>query len=216
MHLRLTHSLVDWTDWAVANRVDASILGYLQWKKNHLFVFEPDSITEGDCGFPTPRSWAKLSEQMVGINALPDNVQAAIITGYLGRAVGQQFIEHRKVADQLPSTDDILRGKDVEIPDSLNVGGRYHLALGLCYALADYHEQYFDESLGKSAENQCKEWRVAAEAFCKFIDQKLGKEMSVLCVHVTSRHLDVSFVKFRAPEFTSFAKKYRDIIRRAV
>ncbi|RLC09415.1 MAG: hypothetical protein DRI24_21790, partial [Deltaproteobacteria bacterium] len=55
MHLRLTHSLVDWTDWAVANRVDASILGYLQWKKNHLFVFEPDSITEGDCGFPTPR-----------------------------------------------------------------------------------------------------------------------------------------------------------------
>jgi len=216
MHLRLIHSVEDWMDWAVIKRIDPSILGYIQWKKHHLFHFEPDTITEGDCGFPTPRSWAKLSEQMKGMDGLPESIQAAIITGYIGKAIGQQFIEHRKIAHKLPSTDEILQGKEPDIPDDLNVGAKYHLALGLCYALADYHAKYFDEELGNDAEFQCKEWQTAANSFCNFIHDNLGKEMTVLCVHVASRHLDISFVKFRSPKFTAFAKKYRNIIRRTI
>jgi hypothetical protein len=215
MHLRLVESLEDWTDWAVINRVDPSILGYLQWKKNALFQFNPDTISEGDCGFPTPRSWAKLSKQMAGIEFLPESIQAAIITGFIGRAVGQQFIEHRKVADLLPSTDDILQGKKVEIPGTLNVGARYHLAMALCYALSDYHEKYFDESIGGSGE-QSKQWRTATDSFCDFIDDNLGKEMTVLCVHITSRHLGISYVKFRGDKFKAFGAKYREILRRTV
>ena len=216
MHLRLIESLEDWTDWAVINRVDASILGYLQWKKNHLFQFDPDTVIEGDCGFPTPRSWSMLSEQMEDIDSLPDSVKGAIITGFIGRAVGQTFIEHRKVADLLPSTDDILRGKDVKIPDNLNVGARYHLAMALCYALSDYHEKYYDEKIGGGTEKQPKEWQTATDSFCNFIDGHLGKEMTVLCVHITSRHLGISYVKFRGEKFKGFAKRYRDILRRTV
>ncbi len=218
MHLRLIHSVEDWMDWAVIKRIDPSILGYIQWKKHHLFHFEPDTITEGDCGFPTPRSWAKLSDQMKGMEGLPEAIQAAIITGYIGKAIGQQFIEHRKVAHLLPSTDDILQGKEPDMPtdDRFNVGAKYHLALGLCYALADYHAKYFDEALGNDAEFQCEEWQTAANSFCNFIHDNLGKEMTVLCVHVASRHLDISFVKFRSPKFTAFAKKYRNIIRRTI
>jgi hypothetical protein len=216
MHLRLIPSLEDWTDWAVINRVDPSILGYLQWKKASLFQFNPDTISEGDCGFPTPRSWAKLSEQMAGIDSLPDGIQAAIITGFIGRAVGHQFLEHRKVAHLLPSTDDILQGKEVLIPDDLNVGARYHLAMALCYALHDYHEKYYDSSIKGGADKQAKEWQKATDSFCDFIDGHLGKEMTVLCVHITSRHLGISYVKFRGDKFKAFAKQYRDILRRTV
>ena len=216
MHLRLIHSLEDWMIWAVENRVDPSILGYLQWKKENLFKFNPDTITEGDCGFPTPRSWAKLSEQMVGIDDLPEQVRAAIVTGFVGRAVGNQFLQHRKVADELPSTDDILQGKHVELSDLPNVGAKYHLAMGLCYALSDYHDKYFDEELGPDAESQCDEWQIACNSFTDFIDSNLGKEMTVLCVHITSKHLGISYVKFRNPKFDEFSLRYRDIIRRTV
>ena len=218
IHLRLIHNLADWTDWAIINRVDASIIGYLQWKKNHLFIFEPDTITEGDCGFPTPRSWAKLSEQMVGLDGLPDVVAGAIITGAIGRTIGAMFIEHRKVAHLMPKPDDILRGKAVNMPDDMNVGSKYHLAMGLCYALSDFHEKYFDEAIGSDDDNakQCKEWKTAASAFCKFIDEELGKEMSVLCIHIVSRHLGISFVKFRGENFKPFATEYRDILRKTV
>jgi len=216
MHLRLIHNLDDWIEWAFVNHINASILGYLQWKKNNLFLFNPDTIIEGDCGFPTPRSWAKLSGQMIGMEDLPEHVQASIITGYIGRAVGQQFIEHRKVADLLPSTDEILQGKDAKIPEELNVGARWHLAMALCYALADYHEKYYDENIKGDVENQSEEWKTATIAFCAFIDAHLGKEMTVLCVHIVSRHLSISFVKFRGDEFKGFAKRYRDILRRTV
>ncbi len=216
MHLRLTHSLDDWLEWAMINRVDPGILGFLQWKKNALFQFNAESATEGDYGFPTPRSWAMLSDQMDGIDDLPEACSNAIVTGFIGRAMGQTFIEHRKVADQLPSVDDILQGKNVEIPDTLNVGARYHLATALCYGLADYHEKHYDESIGGGADKQGKEWRTATEAFCNFVDEHLGREMTVLCVHIASRHLGISFVKFRGTNFSGFAEKYRDVLRRTV
>jgi MoxR-like ATPase len=216
MHLRLTHSLGDWVEWAMVNRIDAGILGFLQWKKNALFNFNPDAATEGDYGFPTPRSWAMLSDQMRDIDELPDVCSNAIINGLLGTAMGNTFIEHRKVADKLPSVDDILQGKNVDIDQRLNVGAKYHLATALCYGLADYHAKYYDESIGGGVEEQPKEWGTAATAFCDFIDKYLGKEMTVLCVHIASRHLEISFVKFRGTEFTGFAKKYRDVLRRTV
>lgn len=216
VHLRLVPSLEDFMEWAMINRVDPSILGFLQWKKDALFKFIAEAATEGDYGFPTPRSWSALSDQMDDIDGLADMCRNAIITGFIGRAMGQTFIEHRKVADQLPSVDDILQGKRVDIPDTLNVGARYHLATALCYALADYHDKFYDEEIGGGVDKQCKEWQVATTAFCDFIDNHLGKEMTVLCVHIASRHLDISFVKFRGTNFTGFAEKYRDVLRRTV
>ncbi len=217
MHARLIPSLADWIEWAMINRVHHEILGYLQWKKSHaLFNFKPDSMEEGDLGFPTPRSWAMLSDQMVGLDALPESIQEAVITGYIGRNMGRDYIEYRKVNELLPSTDDILAGKDVNIPEELNVGARYALATALCYALKECHTSFYDEKLGSKIEDQPKVWQVAAKSFCDFVDTHLGREMTVLCVHVTSKHLHISFTHMRGTQFTGFAHKYRDILRKTV
>jgi len=216
VHLRLVPSLDDWLEWAMLNRVHHEILGYLQWKKSgRLFQFNADSMTEGDCGFPTPRSWSKLSEQMHGIHRLPKAVQDSIITGFVGKAVGHEFIQYREVCELLPSTDDILQGKNVEISDALDVGAKYGLATALCYAIKEYFDKYYDESIS-DVEKQPDEWRTATKAFCNFIDQHLGREMTVLCVHIVSKHLGISFTTFRGTEFQGFAKKYRTILRKTV
>lgn len=216
VHLRLVPSLDDWLEWAMLNRVHPEILGYLQWKKGgRLFAWNPDAMAEGDCGFPTPRSWAKLSEQMTGIHGLPRAIQASIITGFVGKAVGHEFIQYREVCELLPSTDDILQGKEVEISDSLDVGAKYGLATALCYAIKDYHEKHYDPSID-DVEKQSKDWRTATKAFCAFIDQHLGREMTVLCVHIVSKHLGISFTTFRGTEFQGFAAKYRSILRKTV
>ncbi len=217
MHLRLTHSVADWIEWAMINRVHPEILGYIQWKKSHaLFNFKPETMQEGDLGFPTPRSWTMLSEQMVGLDVLPDPIQEAIITGYIGRSMGRDYIEYRKVNDLLPSTDEILAGKDVNIPDELGVGARYALATALCYALKECHTEHYDEKFGAKIEDQPKEWQVAARSFCDFVDTHLGREMTVLCVHVTAKHLHISFTHMRGTQFAGFAEKYRDILRKTV
>jgi MoxR-like ATPase len=217
MHLRLTHSVADWIEWAMINRVHHEILGYIQWKKSHaLFNFKPETMEEGDLGFPTPRSWAMLSDQMVGLDDLTDSIQEAVITGYIGRSMGRDYIEYRKVNDLLPSTDEILAGKDVQIPEELGVGARYALATALCYALKECHTEHYDEKLGAKIEDQPKEWQVAAKSFCDFVDTHLGREMTVLCVHVTAKHLHISFTHMRGTQFAGFAEKYRDILRKTV
>lgn len=218
VHLRLMPALDDWLEWAMLNKVHPHILGYLQWKKSsRLFQFNADTMTEGDCGFPSPRSWAKLSEQLYGIEEVPKAVQNAIISGYVGKAVGHEFIQYRQVCELLPSTDDILQAKEgVTLDQDMDIGAKYGLATALCYAIKEYHDRYYDESRGTDVQKQPKEWRTATVAFCGFIDEFLGKEMTVLCVHIVSRHLGISFTKFRGTSFTGFAHKYRDIMKKTL
>lgn len=217
-HLRLVPSLDDWIEWAMLKRVSPQIIGYLQWKKgSRLFKFDESKLLEGDCGFPTPRSWYKLSQQMTpeGFDRLPDAIQNSVITGFIGKYVGHEFIGYRKVCELLPSPDDILQGKKVEISSELDIGARYGLATSLCYALEYYHDKYFDENID-DMKKQPQEWRTATKAFCDFIDNYLGKEMTVLCVHIVSKHLGISFTKFRSTSFRGFAQKYRNVLRKTV
>ena len=215
-HVRLTVSTDDWIEYAMLRRVNTQIVGYISWKKGKaLMWFDPDKLTEGDLGFPTPRSWCKLSEQMN--DALPEPVLNAVITGFVGKGPGQQFIAYRKICEKLPSTDDILQGKKVDMPDELDIGAKYGLAMALCYALEEYHNKYFDETIDiDEPEKQKHEWRTATKTFCDFIDKHLGREMTVLCVHIVSKHLGISFTKFKGTSFPTFARKYRNILRKTV
>jgi len=215
-HVRLTVNTEDWIEYAMLKRVNTQIVGYISWKgQKALFEFLPDNLTQGDLGFPTPRSWTKLSSQMN--DALPEVVLNAVITGYVGKGTGQQFIVYRKICEKLPSTDDILQGKKVDIPEELDIGAKYGLAMALCYKLEDYHGKFFNEKIDiEKPELQREEWRTATKTFCAFIDKHLGREMTVLCVHIVSKHLGISFTKFKGTEFPLFARKYRNILRKTV
>jgi hypothetical protein len=214
-HIRLIPSLTDWVEWAMIKKVHPHILGYLQWKGSKaLMNFEPDKMAEGDGGFPTPRSWYKLSHQMT--NRLPEPVFNAVVAGYIGKSMGHDFIQYRKVCELLPSTQDILDGKDVKITEDLDLGARYGLATSLCYRLLDYYEEFYDKDI-KNIDDQNPRWKTATECFSDFIDKYLGKEMTVLCIHIVSRHLDISLRSFKGTKkFQGFASRYRDILRKTV
>lgn len=219
-HLRLTHSLEDWVEWALVTRVHPTIVGYLQWRKNNLFKFDEASQVEGDLGFPTPRSWAKLSGQMKSqaFKALPMPVQNAIISGYIGNAVAKDFIDYRKVCELLPSIDDILQGKKPTIRDDLGIGEKYGLASSLCYGIKEYYDRFYDETIdSKRQDDQCDEWKTASEEFCKFIDEYLGKEMTMMCINMVATHLGISMKRFRNNQyFNNFAGKYRRLMHKVI
>ena len=219
-HLRLMISLDDWINWALPRRVHPHIIGYMKWKgSTSLLAFDPDKMEEGDGGFPTPRSWFKLSRQMT--RELKKEIMDAMITGFIGRAMGSDFIAYRTICELLPSTDAILQGQLTDFDEDLDVGQRYGLATALCYKLFDYHEKYYDPDIGTDEmDKQAKEWKIAAQSFCQFIDKNLGAEMTVLCIHIVSRVLGISFIKFKNSDgknaFAEFAKKYREILRKVI
>lgn len=214
-HIRLVPSLTDWIEWALIKKVHPHIVAYLQWKGSKaLMNFEPDKMAEGDGGFPTPRSWYKLSQQMS--SRLPEVAFNAITTGFIGKAMGHDFIQYRKVCELLPNTQDILDGKDVQISDDLDLGARYGLATSLCYRLLDYYDEFYDKDI-KDIDEQNPRWKTATVSFSDFIDRYLGKEMTVLCIHIVSRHLNISLTSFKGTKkFQGFASRYRDILRKTV
>lgn len=217
LHLRLVPALGEWMEWAIKNKIHTHILGYLDYKKlPALFNFSPGVAQEGDCGFATPRSWHKLSNQMRGMESLPEPIKNAIITGYIGTALGSDFIEYRKVCELLPDPNVILAGGDATVSDELNIGAKYSLATSLCYAIKELHDTHYDSSIGGDVSNQSEEWQIATKSFCNFIDEYLGAEMTVLCIHIVSKYLDISFSTFRGTEFSKFAKKYHNILRKTI
>lgn len=218
-HLRLMVSLDDWLDWALPRKIHPHVIGYLQWKgSSALLKFDPDKLAEGDGGFPSPRSWTLLSKQMT--RELKTQVMNAIIAGFVGKAQGADFISYRDICELLPSTDDILCGREINIEGSLDIGQKYGLATALCYKLKDYHDKWYDDDIDTDTpEKQPDEWRVAASSYCDFVDKYLGMEMTILCIHIVSRHLHISFIKFKGDKgnrFAAFAKKYRDVLRKVV
>jgi len=212
-HLRLQVNLDDWIAWALEHKLSPDVIGFLKWKgRTALAHFEQAEQIEGDLGFPSPRSWALLSEQMDP--SLEPEVVNAIIAGFIGKARGHEFVQHRAVSSMLPSTDDILQGKEVKMPGETDNGQKYALAIALSYKLQDYYDKYYDESIHvDDIDKQPKEWLVAGDAFANFIDAQLGPEMSVLCIHIVSRVLNLTFTKFAGANFEKFAKRYRHIIR---
>ena len=220
IHLRLMHSYNDWQQWAIINRVHPHVIGYLQFKQDQLFMFTQQTeanMAKGDCGFPTPRSWTHLSDQLT--DTLSDDIMNSIICGAVGIGVGNSFIAHRMVCDQLPNPIEILKGKKIDFDEDLDAAVRYSIATSLCYALEDFHKKYYDEAFDGQIKKQPQEWQVAADSFCNFIDNHLGRDLTVMCVHLVAKQLGISFTRLKDiddEDFDEFSEKYREILRKTI
>ena len=215
-HIRLDIDTDEWVEWAIEHAVNPEIIGYLKWKgSGALMKFVQSEQIEGDLGFPTPRSWAKLGAQLD--NAMSEKAAEALICGYIGKKRGHEFIQYRKTCTLLPSTDDILQGKEVRMPDDTDTGAKYSLAIALCFKLQDYYRKWYDENIPvERVDDQPSQWKIATESMTSFIHDQLGPEMTVLCIHIITRHLKISFTKFTGEKYKEFAERYRLTIRKMV
>lgn len=76
-----TPPIEDWLNWGSENGIDERILGFLRWKPDFLFQFNPDNP---GMSFPTPRSWEFYSK------LIDDVTDAQKIRDYGNMTVGTQ------------------------------------------------------------------------------------------------------------------------------
>lgn len=127
--LEVDATLDDFMEHAVTKGIRPEILSFLKDRPDFLHKFEP---VGGDIKpFPTPRSWFAVSDTL-DID-LPEEVRAEIIAGDVGQEAGISFEAHLRVYGEMPRIDDILAGKDVEVPTKLNV--LYCVSMGLALRL---------------------------------------------------------------------------------
>ena len=113
MHLEIEANAQDWVAWAVANGVHPAVIGFIQFKPQLLLSVDDQNLERG---FPTPRSWERVSE-MVKILKNETLLRKAVY-GLVGVPAGQQFMEFFKIANNLENVYEMMTDpkKKIVIP----------------------------------------------------------------------------------------------------
>jgi hypothetical protein len=119
IHLDFEVSIDDWRGWAIANRVNPMIVGFLGARPDLLF-----DMKNIERAFPTPRSWHMLSDCLKGFGSAADALDVMI--GVVGEGAAMEFLGY--VSDSISEEmilEIISNPSSCEIPDS--IGDQYAL-----------------------------------------------------------------------------------------
>ena len=93
-------------NFAYKNGINSFVISYLNFKPGALHNFVPESTS---MIFASPRTWHAESD-------FDDDILRYKIEGNVGEIECNSFLQFCKLKDELISVDDILSGKDIEIP----------------------------------------------------------------------------------------------------
>ena len=111
IHFDVSSSFEDWKKWAYANNIDERVIGFIAFKPNYL---EYGIQSKTDLAYPTPRSWAKVSDILTNIG--DTDSAKLLISGTIGVGIATEFFHFCKCAQNLPSIDAIFNGSYTEVP----------------------------------------------------------------------------------------------------
>ena len=112
VHIDMEVSFEDWKAWAYESGISDEVIGFLSYKQEYLFRFDPNL---NEKAFATPRSWEYVHHLLN--SDLNDLQLFETIKGAVGTEVATEFFSFKKVLLRLPSIEDILDGKIKEIDD---------------------------------------------------------------------------------------------------
>ena len=154
-HITMDVNFEDWQQWAILNDVHPDVIGYLSFAKQDLFNFDPKTSSQA---FATPRSWVFTSDilNVDGFNEAPAREQKAEIAGAIGEGMAIKFIEHRRIASNLPNPSDVIDGKVKTLDNKISdeISAKYSLVVSIAYELNDiYKVTGVDEKFAKMLNN---------------------------------------------------------------
>ena len=78
----------------------------------------------------------------VGFDTADLDEQKVEIAGAVGDGIAAKFVDHRRVAEFLPSVEDVLAGKVKKLDTKLNseISAKYALVIGLAYTLNETYQ----------------------------------------------------------------------------
>lgn len=145
MHFEIHAEFQSWYEWAVENRIDERVIGYLAFDNSKLNL---EAEIE-ELAFPTPRSWEFVSRLLVTTGKEPGEIHD-LLCGCIGVSTVGEFEAWCRVYRYLPSAADILSGKCTT--QVKGMAQTYAILSSLLACLAQRGEEVTDREL----ENVCR------------------------------------------------------------
>ncbi len=189
-HFEVDINLDDWVTWAYANNIDERVIGFLRFRPELLFDFDP---AHNPVAFPSPRSWEfahrALKKFLNQPNLLLGSLQACV-----GPAAGVELNAFLSTLDQLPDIEAILCGEDVPAPKEID----------LQYAVASTLVGHAIRVKGTD------ESAKVISNILKFARSFPQREMGVMLVSDMQRAIGAAL--FDVPEFDNWADAIADLM----
>ena len=129
MHLEIEANAEDWVAWAVSHGIHPTVVGFINFKPQLLLSVDDQNLERG---FPTPRSWERVSEMCKILNN--ETLLRKAVYGLVGTAAGQQFMEFYKLAAQMDNVLEMMVNPKIPV----KIPNRDDLKYALCSAMV-YH-----------------------------------------------------------------------------
>lgn len=124
-HFEVETNLDDWVSWAYRNDIDERVIGFLRFRPELLFDFDP---AHNPVAFPSPRSWEFAHRGLQKFNGHPKLLQGTL-QACVGPAAGVELHAFVNSLDQMPDLDAIIAGEDVSTPTEIDL--QYAVAAAL-------------------------------------------------------------------------------------
>lgn len=189
-HYEVEINLDDWVAWAYANDIDDRIIGFLRFRQDLLFEFDP---SQNPVAFPSPRSWEFAHRALQKFGDMPDLLLGAL-QACVGKAAGVELRAFIESLDQMPDLDAIVKGEEVAAPDEIDL--QYAVATALVGRAIKAKESSDATAVHGNILNYAG----------KFKQREMGVMM------VSDMHRAIGQDIFAVPEFTNWADKIADIM----
>lgn len=124
-HFEVDTNLDDWVHWAYQHGIDERIIGFLRFRPELLFDFDP---AHNPVAFPSPRSWEFAHRGLQKFSNHPELFQGTL-QACVGPAAGVELHAFVSSLDQMPDLDAIIDGQESSVPKEIDL--QYAVAAAL-------------------------------------------------------------------------------------
>jgi len=189
-HYDVDTNLDDWVSWAYKNDIDERIIGFLRFRPELLFDFDPN---HNPVAFPSPRSWEFTHRGLKKFGNNPQLLQATL-QSCIGPAAGIELAAFVKNLDKMPDLDAIIAGQDVTAPEEIDL--QYAVAAAL---------------VGRAIRAQDTDDAQQVHGnILDYANRFPQKEMGVMLV--SDMHRAIGDDLFSVPQFMDWAKAISDVM----
>ena len=189
-HFDVDINLDDWVAWAYENEIDDRVIGFLRFRPDLLFDFDP---AHNPVAFPSPRSWEFAHRALQKFEHHPELLQGSL-QACVGPAAGVELNAFIASLDQMPDMEAILRGEDVPAPQDIDL--QYAVASSLVgHAIR-----------AKSDDSALRVHGNILDYASRFPQREMGVMM------VSDMHRAIGQALFEVPQFAKWANDIADLI----
>jgi len=189
-HFEVDTNIDDWVSWAYANNLDDRLIGFLRFKPELLFDFNP---AHNPVAFPSPRSWEFAHRTLQKFGENPD-LLLPTLQACVGPAAGLELHAFIENLDNMPDLDAILRGESVAVPREVD----------LQYAVASALVGRAIRAKGTA------DAKILHGHILEYASRFPLREMGIMLV--SDMHRAVGQSLFSVPQFSSWANAVADLM----